>query len=402
MNPVLSILSVLHFFNDGFRTTFLALLPFIAKDLHLSFTQVGMLSASQGFMIALLSLPAGFLALRFGGFKIVFLALLLYSLGSLAIGFAPSIWILMVIFYLGSSGFGLFHTIANSLIARGSNSTNTRRNLATYGTFGDIGRISLPVVAIFLASFFGWRETFFITAGCGILTYVIVQWILPLKKHTSHKPSIIKKQSYKEWIAGIPHLVKQKNFLLVIAASTLDNIAASPIFIFLPFLILAKGFAVAMLGVFTAAYFIGSISGKTFLARGADKFGTAKVFMMAEIGMAGTLIVFTFFNNIFVLLGLSVLLGLFARGTTPLVAALFSEIIHEDHYEKAYGFSDTIFGIAVVLAPILMGVLADKAGVVAVFYASATLALLATVPMIFLLKSPSIQKMHVVPAVESE
>lgn len=402
MNPVLSILSALHYLNDGVRTSFVSLLPFIAKDLHLSFTQVGALSASQGFMIALLSLPSGFLAMRFGGFRIIFLALLLYSLGAFAIGLAPNIWVLMLIFYLGSSGFGLFHVIANTLIVRNTNKTNRARYLATFSTFGDVGRISLPVVALFAASFLGWRETFFLVAGGGLLLFVIVQWILPLKKHIVHTHTTPQKQSYKEWLSDLPHLLKQKQFLLALAAATIDNIAASPIFVFLPFLILAKGFPVAMLGVFTAAYFIGTISGKNILAYGASKLGTAKVFMIAEIGMAATLLVFTLFNHVIVLLGLSILLGLFARGTTPIVATLFSEITHEDHYEKAYGFSDTVFGIGVILSPILMGMLADQAGVVTVFYASAVLAFLATIPIVFLLRSPAIQKVHLAPAVERE
>src|SRR5258705_5754929 len=98
MSTVFIILYVLHFLNDGIRTTFISLLPFIARDLHLSFTQVGFLTASQGALTALLALPAGFFAMKIGGFKILFFALLFYSFGAFGIGFAPNVAILIVLF----------------------------------------------------------------------------------------------------------------------------------------------------------------------------------------------------------------------------------------------------------------------------------------------------------------
>lgn len=361
-----------------------------------------MLSASQGFMVMLLSLPSGFLAIRFGGFKILFWALLLYSIGAIGIGFAPNFWVLMIIFYLGSSGFGMFHTIGNTLVARNSDSSNTGRNMGLYATIGDIGRISLPITTIFLASILGWRETFFIIAGCGFVTFIIIRWVLPLKKHTAHKRENKKTQSYKEWIAELPHFIKQKKLLLVTAAGSIDNFAANPIYIFLPFFVLEKGFPVTMLAVFTAAFFAGSLFGKTLLGHSADKFGTAKVFMIAEVCMAVTLVVFTLFNNVFLLLGLSVLLGLFGRGTTPLVATLFSEITHEDNYEKAYGLGETFLGMSVIFAPIVMGMAADRAGIVTVFYIGAALACLATIPIFFLARSGPIKEMHLAPSAETE
>lgn len=394
MNPVLSIVFALHYLNDGIRTTFTSLLPFIAKDLHLSFTQVGILSASQGFMVMLLSLPSAFFAVRWGGFKILFLALVFYSVGAIVIGLSPNVWMIMIAFYLGSSGFGMFHAIGNTLVARASNSTNTGRNMGLYATFGDIGRITLPVTAIFLASFLGWRETFFILAGCGLLTYAIAHWVLPLKKHMIHERSNKTTQSYKEWLSELPYFIRQKRLLLVTAAGAIDNFAANPIFIFLPFFVLEKGFPVAMLGVFTAAYFIGSLSGKNILGYCADKFGTAKVFMYAEIGMAITLVVFTIFNNVVLLLILSSLIGLFSRGTTPLVATLFSEVTHQDHYEKAYGLGETFLGMSVIFAPIFMGILADTIGVSAVFYTAAGLGLFTLIPIIVLLRLGPITEHH--------
>lgn len=76
---------VLHFLNDGFRTTFVTLLPFIAKDLSLNLSTVGFLGSTQALLASFLSLPAGFLAARFGGVHFLTYLLIIYSLGAFGV-----------------------------------------------------------------------------------------------------------------------------------------------------------------------------------------------------------------------------------------------------------------------------------------------------------------------------
>ena len=58
-------INILHFLNDGVRSTFVTLLPFIAKDLHISLSSIGFLGSAQALFGSLLALPAGFLSSRF-------------------------------------------------------------------------------------------------------------------------------------------------------------------------------------------------------------------------------------------------------------------------------------------------------------------------------------------------
>ncbi len=389
MNIALIILYVLHFFNDGIRTVFLSLLPFIAKELHLSFTQVGFVGSSLGTVAAILSIPAGYLALRIGGFRIIFWALLIYSFGAIGLGFTPNFFVLAVIFYMTSVGFGVFHTIANILVARSTEKAQLGRRMGDFSAAGDTGRVLMPIAAIFIASHFGWRDAFFAVAGLGLLVYLF-RWILPLKEHIVHVKTEQSKTSYKEWLRELPFFFRQKKLLLVIAAGMIDNLASNPIFVFLPFLLLARGFSTEMLGIFIAAFFVGSLAGKFFFGRGVDVFGSRKVFIGAEILMAITLLILTVSYNFFLLLGISLLLGAFTRGTLPVISTLFAKVVDEDHYEKVFAISETMAGIGITIAPIVAGIIADKFGVVAFFYFASFFALAATVPVIFLLRSDTI------------
>jgi len=373
----------LHFLNDGIRTSFIALLPFIAKDMHLSLAVVGVLGASQSFLGSALSMPAGLLSSRIGGFTILFTSLLLYSLGAGIIGFAPHIAILIPIFYLAISGFGMFHSIAYALVARASDTTNKGRNMGNFTAFGDIGRSILPTIALFIVVFVGWRWTFEGIAVFGILLFFIFRYFFHYRNPlllTKHKQKKI--GDSKTWIKEAVGLLHQRDMLLITIAGVIDAFAGSSIYIFLPFFVLAKGIAPVMLGVFTGAYFVGSLAGKTILGRGVDRFGNTRIFVWTELLMSIFLLLLTAVTNSFILIIISFFLGLFTRGTTPVVGTLYSQIVHEKHYEKVFAISLTLLELSAALSAIILGVIADKFGLPIIFYLTSFLALLASLPIV--------------------
>ena len=383
-------LFLLHFFNDGIRTTLIAMLPFVAKDLHLTFTLVGFLGSSQGFLASIFSLPAGFLSGRLGGDRLMLFSLLLYSLGTLGIAASPHVSFLILTFYFTAAGFGMFHTIGYTLVSRISEKTRIGKNLGNFTAVGDMGRLVLPTIAMIAVPFLGWRLTLFFVAIAGIILYGILQAISRQKRAALLQNSPVTNESHREWTAHILFLLKQKKLLLILAAGVIDGLAGNPIYIFLPFLLLQKGVSIAMLGVFTASYFTGSLFGKSMLGRCTDMFGNANVFVIAEIAMAACLLLLTFSQHFFLLLGIAFLLGIFTRGTSPVVTTLFSEITHANHYEKLFGVSETFLGITAAFAPTLMGIIADTLGITFVFYTAAILALLATIPIIILARTEKI------------
>lgn len=74
-------LNTLHIFNDGYESSFLLLLPFIAKDIHINLTQVGFLGTIFNSLSIHLAIPAGYIAKKIGGMKTLIFALFIYALG---------------------------------------------------------------------------------------------------------------------------------------------------------------------------------------------------------------------------------------------------------------------------------------------------------------------------------
>ena len=58
--------SLLHVFNDGCLASLSLLLPFLAADLGLSYTQSGLVKTTCSVAISAAQIPAGLLAERFG------------------------------------------------------------------------------------------------------------------------------------------------------------------------------------------------------------------------------------------------------------------------------------------------------------------------------------------------
>lgn len=376
---------VLHFLNDGIRTTFVTLLPFIAKDLKITLSSVGFLGSAQPLVASLVALPAGFLGARLGGFRFLILLLIVYSFGALSAALSPNLPFIIFAFFLGALGFGMFHTVGFSLVAKISD-TGVGKNMGEFTSVGDIGRVAIPPAAVFLVSISGWRISMVAVALTGFACFLILQLYQARSKEPHLADTHLEKETQKEFISHMIKLLKTKQLVLTLFTAIIDSLASSSVYLFLTFLLLAKGLHITEYGIVTGVFFVGSMLGKYILGIIVDKIGDLKVFIFSEVLMATVLILLTFpINFIFILISV-LLLGTFTRGTTPVINSLFSKTSHKMHYNKIYALSEMFIGIAAVISIILMGIIAEKTSVFIVFYLSATFALLATLPALLLSK----------------
>lgn len=157
-SPLFS-LYILHVLNDGFNASLLLLLPFIAMDLQLNLTQVGLLGTIANSLGILFAIPAGYIATRVGGLRTLSIALLLYALGYLGTGLSVNYLALFPMFILAGIGFGLFHPIGFALVAKYSNKENRGMQMGNFTAIGDVGRIGIAAILTFIIVYIGWRAT---------------------------------------------------------------------------------------------------------------------------------------------------------------------------------------------------------------------------------------------------
>lgn len=381
MKNKLTQIFTLHFFNDGFLASIILLLPFIAKDLGLSLTQVGFLSSIFSLSGILIALPAGHLNSQFGAMKILVFTVIFYTLGFLFTSLSYSYLFLVFAFIVMSIAFGSFHPITFSLVAKLTTKENIGRTAGDFTAIGEFGRICLSGFVSYIAFSIGWRQTSFIfVVISGITLFIFLFLYLKNKATDAINNSKIKDQKQPDFI----DILKNKKFLLALLVNFFDNLASSALFIFLPFLLIKKGISPSILGAFTSAFFLGNLIGKMGLGRLTDKFKNTKVFIAAELLMMIFVILLAYSNSIFFIVLFSVILGSLTMGTSPIRTTMVTETNeHHGSYEKVFGISSFIASLSSALAPITLGYVADKFGIVNSFNVAAIFALFAIISAYF-------------------
>lgn len=142
----LILLNILHIFNDGSKIALIILLPFLAKELHISLTQVGFLGTILNICLIVFAIPAGYISARIGGVKVLLIALLFYTMGFIATGFVFSYAMLLITFFIAGIGYGVFHPVGMLLITKWSDKKTRGREMGNFTALGDIGTVAIPAM----------------------------------------------------------------------------------------------------------------------------------------------------------------------------------------------------------------------------------------------------------------
>jgi len=376
----LGFLWALHVLNDGYLASFIILLPFIAAGLGLSLTEVGVLGSILNTSAVILALPAGYLAARFGGLRLLLGALVLYGSAMLALSASMHFWMVGAAYLVAGVGFGVFHPVAFALIARWSAKESRGKTVGNFTAIGDLGRIGIAAAVSFIAAKIGWRHTAIIYSLALVIVFILcVRYI-----KANHPARLQADKSSAVQHMPLRVILHNARFALVLIASVFDSIASKALFIFLPFLLIQRGISPIFLGSFGAVYFLGNFMGKMFLGRLVDVFGNARMFVFAELSMAILIVLLTMSSHVPTILICSLLLGVFTKGTTPIVQTMVAESVeHNGQYEKAFGIGGFFGAVGDVIGPLTIGLLSDHLGIVTAFYAMAIAAVVATIPAVF-------------------
>jgi len=249
--------------------------------------------------------------------------------------------------------------------------------MGNFTAIGDLGRIGISSLVTFIIVYLGWRHTALVFSIIGVALLLVLSKIM-----SSSKNSIDGKQERSKNVPIIKFL-QTKAFIFANMVNLLDTIASSSLFIFLPFLLIKRGISPSVLGAFAAAYFVGNFLGKTILGGFVDKFGNATVFVLSEILMAAFIFILANSSNIVVIVVSSIVLGIFTKGTVPVVKTMVSESVsHHNDFEKAFGINSVVAGIAITITPATLGFISNRYGIINAFNTEAVFALLATIPAI--------------------
>lgn len=380
-NYVVAIMALIFgcIFFDRLALNFL--IPYVAKDLQLSDTQIGILAGALSFAWAISSYTTTAFAESKNAKRIVFLTgVLVFSICSFGSGLANGFIVLLLARLCMGMAEGPIIPLAQSFVEKESSPNRLGMNSGILQAVGSAlcGSILAPVILVQIAENLGWRDAFFIAGIPGIVLGFIAYFTL--------KPNTTNSEGKKEELGmGISALWRYKNVRksMAIACAIFGWWFASLPFI-TKFFVNVQGMSNDEMGKTMGLLGLSGLLSAIIVPTLSDKFGRRKILLIfVFIGIFYPITVQFLAGSSLHLPAM--FLTYFMMGTMPIAAAVLPLEAVPDHLKaKSLGFI-TAMGeiIGGVITPAIAGILSDFLHPAAFLWVSS---LLAIIGFLFLLR----------------
>ncbi len=341
--------------DDGFADSIYLLLPFIAAELQLSFSQVGILKGVFSGAMGLGQFPLSLVGEKLGELTVVACGIWGLTLGFFLLSIATSYPVILGVLVLAKGTAAGQHGLSSSVISRVFEGPGRRTALGTFNFAGDLGKVCIPFLLALLINFWGWRKaTSFLSLG-GLLLGLFL-WILT-KNVQAPAPLLVAQDAARvksnSW--GIKNL---KSFAALLTIGIIDIATRTALLTFLPFLLLQKNIPADQIGFALTILFAGGAVGKFVCGVLAEWWGVIPMVIATEaLTTAGILSLYwSPPTAVWILLPL---VGIVLNGTSSVLYATVAEIISPSGRSRGYGLYYAITLGAGAVSPIFYGVITD-------------------------------------------
>lgn len=350
--------SAIHLTNDACFALLYPLLPFIAEDLDLSYTEVGLLKATFSGASSALQIPAGAVGMRFGEAFILMLGNIWVGLGLVLMAMTGSFALLLGASLIGGIGGNAQHPLAASLVSKSVPKNQMATALGTLNFTGDLGKLIGPAIAGIIAVQFGWRAAL---ASLGLFTALFTIGLL-MNSRSNGKHQV---DTATTTVADDNEQVKS-GFNYVMIAGGLDTATRGASLTFIPFVLADKGFSAATISVLFSVIFAAGAAGKFACGWLTDRKGILPVIAVTELVSAAVLIALVFAQP-WMVVPLLLLFGFALNGTSSALTVAVTTFVPASKRARGFGNYFTVSLVSSALAPLLFGFVGDMAGLVTIF-----------------------------------
>ncbi|RKN77009.1 MFS transporter [Ulvibacterium marinum] len=354
------------FLNQGDRQIYNVVMPLIKEDLGLSDVQLGLVATIFTAIYGILVPFAGFVSDKMKKSRVVFLSLLIFSVGTLLTGISGGL-IMLIVFRSVATGAGeaFYYPAANSLIGEFHKKTRAQA-MAVHQTANYIGIVASGFLAGYIGEHYGWRAAFYSFGLLGIVLAVIVYFRLrdaPKKQHNTVERIPLKKVA--------AHIFKKKSlyiFSLAFGGMVFVHIGYltwTPTFLHENFGLSLGNAGFSSVFYHHAMAFVGVIVG----GKVSDRFAQKRKQIRVETKIVGLLLGAPFIylmgiSSHLVTVYLALALFGFFRGIydSNLFAALF-DVIEPRYRASATGIMLSAAFLIGALAPITLGWIKENIGI---------------------------------------
>jgi MFS transporter, Spinster family, sphingosine-1-phosphate transporter len=175
---LLALLFCAFFFHQADRAIFGVVLPAIRADLHLRDGQLGLVGSVLFFMLAVMGPVAGYLGDVWNRKRIIIGSLLFWSAATMCTGLAGGLVALIIFRSVATAGGESFYSPAAYPLLAAHHTRTRALALSIHQSSLYIGVMVTGFLAGYIAERWGWRSTFLMYGGGGIVLGFVFMWRL--------------------------------------------------------------------------------------------------------------------------------------------------------------------------------------------------------------------------------
>ncbi len=347
--------------------TFYMLLPFMARELDLSYTQTGGLVSLFHGSSFIANIGSGAVVDITGRRVLVQAAAVAIGAGALAaIGLATNVvWLLAPVIIIGITN-NLWHPAAISYLSRKfPNSRGLALSIHTLGaSFGDI---LAPLVAGSLLLSIPWQQTAMLNA---VPIFVIAATLVLVLKEINLPPKKPKGSSRKtDYLSSVATLLRDPSLIGLCVMSGFRAMTQNGLLLFLPLYLVANLKANPFtLGIALMAFQAGGVFAGPLAGAWSDRIGRQPVILTGLTATSLLVLSLTFTSSIIPFIVLVSLLGFALFSLRPVIHSWVMDIADDDMSGTAISVLFGAQSAFTFTVPLLGGMIADAWGLKAVFY----------------------------------
>ena len=357
-----------HALTHTYTAALALLLPFIANDLRLTYSQIGLLIAVRQFMSAVVNLPAGMLVDTIGRRDLFMtIALLGMAVPYFLLSTTSTFWIMVVCVALGGFGSFLWHPSAITSI---SDMYPMRRGygLAMHELGANVGDTLMPVLTGALLGLLTWRQVITLNVAIGVLFGILVLRVIAHARLRAPQAAT-RTLSPSGYLSGLRALTRNTNLMILAMVSGIRSFTQQGLQSFLPlYLVHELKHPAVVVGAYLSVVQLSGMVATPIAGSLSDRIGPKRV---AAVGMLTTSLALAGFAAIDLgsaFVGALALVGFFTYSMRPALFRWAIGVAPRQYEGTTVGALFTTQAMFSTMMPLVGGAIADRIGLIAVFY----------------------------------
>lgn len=372
-----------HGLQDGLTSLVYVLLPILAQSFGLNYSQVGIIRAANSSAMALFEIPSGILSERIGERVLLSFGLICAGLGYLLLSVANSFQLILLSLFVAGLGAAFQHALSSSVISTTFNGGARRTALGTYNSAGDAGKLTLAgVFTLAIGMGITWQG---VTLGFGVIALLaaLLLFVLFYRLGIGGRPAAHSENEKANGSLGWG--VQNRTAFAALAAIVLvDTVVQGSFLTFLAFLMIEKQVPTSLAAFAVVLTLAGGVFGKIGCGFLAGKIGVIRSLVLVECLTAVGIITILVSPTLIAFCMLPVL-GAALQGSSSITYGTVSDLVHDDRQSRGFALIYSVASGAIIIAPIVFGLIGDRYGLTPVMLTIACITLL-PLPLSFFLK----------------